>query len=178
MAGLTVLPTQTEGSVGQTKTDAVAVPNHRNYVPMTEWNALVDAVVKLCESVGLGDGSSAGTLMAALPSNWIPAPAAAINANFDAADIGVHSIVEVAPTATRKMDLRDATRSYAFTLWQSNTAAFGVTIDVTTSGAMGWETDAGVDTDFPIPSFGTGVAAHVLIRVDLPNKRINCIPVT
>ena len=112
------------------------------------------------------------------PSNWIPAPAAAINANFDAADIGVHSIVEVAPTATRKMDLRDATRSYAFTLWQSNTAAFGVTIDVTTSGAMGWETDAGVDTDFPIPSFGTGVAAHVLIRVDLPNKRINCIPVT
>lgn len=106
---------------------------------------------------------------------WIPSPAAALNADFSAADI-VDPITEVAPSATRKFDPRDATTSMAFTIWKSNAAAFGITIDVTTNGNQGWTTDGGLNTDFILPGSADAAAGQWLIRIDLPNKRISCLP--
>lgn len=108
---------------------------------------------------------------------YIPDPVAAINADFDALDI-VDPVTEVAPTATRNFDPRTAETSMAFTLWKSSTGAFGIVIDVTTGGNQGWTTDGGLDTNFTVPNSAAAAAGQWLIRIDLPNKRISCIPAT
>lgn len=125
----------------------------------------------------LADDSAEGTTVGYVKSNgtFIPDPAAATNANFSAADV-VDPIMEVAPSATRNFDPRDATTSMAFTLWKSNALAFGIVIDVTTGGNQGWTTDAGLNTNFNVPNSAGAASGQWLIRIDLPNKRINVLP--
>lgn len=111
-------------------------------------------------------------------STYIADPTAARNANFTALQVWNtgDAIVEVAPTATRTFDPRSAPYSMAFTLWKSNTAAFGITIDVTTGGTTGWTTDAGLNTNFTVPNSASAAAGQWLIRIDKPNKRVSVIP--
>lgn len=106
---------------------------------------------------------------------YIPDPAAAIDANFAAAAL-VDSITEVRPTANRLFNPRTAPTSMGFTLWKSNTAAFGITIDVTTGGNTGWTTDGGLNTNFVVPGSASALAGQWVIRIDLPNKRVSVIP--
>lgn len=119
--------------------------------------------------------SAVGSSDSAMSGLYIPDPSAALNANFDAAQL-VDPITEIAPTATRNFNPRTAPTSMAFTLWKSNEAAFGVVVDVTTGGTTGWTTDGGLNTNFTLPGSADAAKGVWLLRIDLPNKRISVIP--
>ncbi len=139
--------------------------------------------------VPVNDGAAADDLALRAMPIYMAEPAAAINADFDGGDI-VDAITEVAPSAARKFDPRVAppgipgtagvagAAGYAFTLWKSNAAAFGVTIDVTTGGVDGWTTDSGLETDHLIVGSDAAAPGQWLVRVDRANKRINVLPVS
>lgn len=61
--GLTSIPTETDGSLGRDKADLAAVPNLDNHISAAEYNVLKKAVAEMAASVGLGDGSTANSLM-------------------------------------------------------------------------------------------------------------------
>mgnify|MGYP000358187000 CR=1 FL=1 len=121
--------------------------------------------------------SAVGTDDIRLDGLYIPDPAAAINANFSALTL-VDPITEVAPTATRLFDPRNATSSMAFTILKSNTAAFGIVVDVTTGGNTGWITPGGLNTDYTLLNSASAAAGSWLVRIDLPNKTVLVTPVS
>jgi len=135
---------------------------------------IVAAIGATAESARAAIGA-AGTSDSVMSGLYIPDPNPAINANFSASTL-VDPITEVAPTATRSFDPRDAATSMAFTIWKSNTAAFGITVDVTTGGNTGWTTDGGLNTNFTLPGSASASTGQWLIRIDLPNQRISVIP--
>ncbi len=128
----------------------------------------------------LAFGTTAGTMAQGNDQRfsglYIPNPAVALNADFTASAL-VDPITQVAPTATRKFDPRTATTSMALTVLKTNTAAFGITIDVTTGGNAGWTTPAGLNTDYTLFGSADAAAGSWLIRIDLPNKIVLCTPV-
>jgi hypothetical protein len=113
---------------------------------------------------------------ARLSALYIPDPSAtSFNANVTATNI-VDPFTRFAPTATRKLDLRNAVRSFAFNACKVNAAAFGLTIDVTTGGNTGWTTPAGLNTDFPLPNSALAQTGQWAVVVDVPNKVIYVYP--
>jgi hypothetical protein len=63
---LTTIPTVSEGSLGPLKQDRAPVPNLIEYVTAEEVNVAKTALAAVCAAVGLGDGSSAGSIEARL----------------------------------------------------------------------------------------------------------------
>lgn len=59
---LVVLPSRTDDSVGRIKADLREAENLVNYLRAKEYNALADAVVAVCQQVGLGDGTTPGSI--------------------------------------------------------------------------------------------------------------------
>jgi hypothetical protein len=110
---------------------------------------------------------------------FIPDPPAAHNANTTALAIynALEPIVQFAPTATRNIDVRTITTSMAFTVMKTNTAAFGINIDVTSGGNQGWTTPAGLNTDYVLFNSAAAAAGSWLVRLDLPNKTVLATPV-
>lgn len=60
--GFTSIPEEVDGELGRDKSDAQPVPNLAHYVPAVEWNAVKGAVATAVETIGLSDGSQAGTI--------------------------------------------------------------------------------------------------------------------
>lgn len=108
---------------------------------------------------------------------YIPSPLAALNADSDALTQVRHPIVKWAPSATRKYDPRTAPFSMAQTMIKTNALAFGIVIDVTTGGATGWTTPAGVDTDYTLLNSAAPSQGSWLIEIDVPNLTVTVTPV-
>lgn len=122
--------------------------------------------------------SAAGVPFSANPT-YIPDPGPAHNA--DATALALFTLQEPVqqwtPTATRKIDPRNAPSSMAFTVIKTNAAAFGITIDVTTGGNQGWTTPAGLNADYTLVNSAAALPGSWLIRIDLPNKIVIVTPV-
>jgi len=61
--GLTFLPTRTSGSVGAAKIDAVVLPYSNTILPSGEWNNTAQTVVDVSAEMGLGNGSTFGSMV-------------------------------------------------------------------------------------------------------------------
>lgn len=109
---------------------------------------------------------------------YIPDPPAAQNADTDAASQVNNPIMQWAPTATRSFDPRTAPYSMGITFIKTNTAAFGIVIDVTTGGNTGWTTPAGLNANYTLFNSAAAAAGSWLIRIDLPNKIVIVTPVS
>jgi len=110
----------------------------------------------------------------------IPNPGPAHNADTTALALALlkEPVQQWAPTATRKIDPRNAPFSMAFTVIKTNTAAFGIAIDVTTGGNQGWTTPGGLNTDYTLFGSANAAAGSWLVRIDLPNKTVIATPVS
>jgi len=110
---------------------------------------------------------------------YIPDPPAAHNADYTALQISnaLEPIVQFAPTATRKIDVRTAPNSMAFTVMKTSTGAFGITLDVTSGGNQGWTTPGGLNTDYTLINSDLAQAGSWLVRIDKPNKIVIVTPV-
>lgn len=125
-----------------------------------------------------GNDSAEGATVSLTSPTFIPDPPAALNANTTALAQAANPIVEWSLSATRKFDPRNAPTSMSFMFAKMDSTANSVTIDVTTGGNQGWTTNAGLNTDFPIPAFGNSAPAQVVVRVDKPNKTVHVYPST
>lgn len=61
--GLTFLPTRTSGSVGAAKIDAAVLPYSNTILPSGEWNNTAQTLVDVCAEMGLGNGSTLGSMV-------------------------------------------------------------------------------------------------------------------
>lgn len=59
---LSTLPSRTSGSLGPVKLDERAAPTSLHHISAAEWNSACDWIVRIAESLGLGDGSVEGSL--------------------------------------------------------------------------------------------------------------------
>lgn len=64
--GLTTLPTTADDSVGRDKADRAPAPNLNEYITASEWNEVKNRVVEIANALGLGDGSTVGSVEEAL----------------------------------------------------------------------------------------------------------------
>ena len=60
--GLTEIPTLVDHSLGRTKVDAGPIPNRDKFWPADEINKTRKAIAEMAASLGLGDGTTQGTL--------------------------------------------------------------------------------------------------------------------
>lgn len=81
---ITTLPTKTDASIGRVKTDGPGEPSPdlRYDVPAAEYERIKDAIIALASAVGLDDGSTPGSLRAALVSDALK------NASFAGSWVG------------------------------------------------------------------------------------------
>jgi len=121
-----------------------------------------------------------GTSDVAANATSIANPPAAHDADYSALAIfnANEPIVQFTPTATRKIDARVAPSSMAFTVMKTNTAAFGITIDVTSGGSAGWTTPGGLNSDYTLFGSANAAAGSWLVRIDVPNKIVLVTPVS
>lgn len=63
------LPTQVDGSLGRVKTNARSVSNLSTEVPADEFNTHSKAIYDLCQTVGLSDGSTPGSVIEELDNH-------------------------------------------------------------------------------------------------------------
>lgn len=60
--GLTSIPTRTDGSIGREKLDATPAVDLARSLPAGEYNRLADALIAVSTAVGLGNGSTPGSI--------------------------------------------------------------------------------------------------------------------
>lgn len=107
---ITTLPTQTEdaGELGQAKTNAVPYTAPASQISAEIWNALVERVIEAHTEIGLSDGSTAGSLRAAIAAlSSGPSPAGSVYWEWNGADttqfgssLGYETDAGTAPTGT------------------------------------------------------------------------------
>lgn len=107
---------------------------------------------------------------------YVRSPVAAIDADTDAnaPEIVGHPIVQFAPTATRDINPRTAKTSMAFTVLKSNTAAFGIRINV--GGDATWTTPGGAGVTYTLLNSAAAATGSWLVEIDLPNKIVLVTP--
>jgi len=141
--------------------------------------ALADAgVIEWVTANDSGNDSAEGATVSLASPTFIPDPPAALDEDTSALAQALNPLMEWMLTGTRKFDPRDAPTSMSFMLAKMDSTADGVTIDVTTGGNQGWTTNAGLNTNFPIPAFLNSQPATVVIRIDRPNKTVHVYPST
>lgn len=120
MAFPTDLPTQTEPSLGQSKTDATAYTSTTSQVSASIWNRLVQTVIAVCTEVGKADGTTVGSLRAAFtPSvleGLVRAAFAVLTANVSFNGKQITNLAAVNPTSGTALDvakLSDGTYAFA-----------------------------------------------------------------
>jgi len=111
------------------------------------------------------------------PATAIADPPANRNADTTAAALANEPISVWVPSATRKIDVRDAANSMGLTIIKNNALAFGIVIDVTTGGNQGWTTPAGLNTDYTLFNSAAASQGSWLVRIDRPNKTVIVTPV-
>lgn len=82
MPGLTVLPTRTAASIGREKVELAAAADDVHYLLTAEWNRAADAIVAMAARLGLGDGTTAGSIEALLRSINTPSQRSTLYPNF------------------------------------------------------------------------------------------------
>jgi len=105
---------------------------------------------------------------------WIRDPSAAFNADKTATDL-LDAGTKWAPTAQRKFDPRTAKSSLRGAFEKTNTALFGILIDVTSGGNAGWTTPAGLNTDYLLPQSDAGETGVWFWEIDVPNKTFRLV---
>ena len=76
---LTTLPTEVDGELGVDKADVDAPRDRVHTLPGDEWNTLKKAVAELVQAVGLGDGSTFGSLEAMIAAVGSPLASSAFS---------------------------------------------------------------------------------------------------